>query len=158
MLFVSGKQLEGFNDYLNKCWDDCPIVALFLAVSTFDWVVRRFLLATSKSPTRHIREFLGISVDIERVESVWGKEHDESIDDFVREELKKHEDINSLFNTWDDVKRAYKFSQALKYESTESQDETMMKNYINVLFGAVRLFDFAASEREMDLNKQISHV
>ena len=159
MLFVSGKQIDDFNNYLDKCWTDCPIVALFLAVATFDWIARRLLLSLSQSPSADVRKALGIPFDIESFEGIWNNECKQSITDFVRDEATKLAGDSVVANlSWDKIKNAYQYSQALRLEGVDGDMNSTVRCNVELLFGAVRLFDAYASRKEIELSKQICKV
>ena len=158
MLFVSGKQVDDFNAYLNKCWDECPIVALFLAVSTFDWVARRLLLAIGLASSIQIRKVLDIPFDIINFETTWEKMTGQSISGFVHSQITLLSgDAITQDLSWDQIKKAYEFAQLLKLEAEEGNKQYIQRN-VGILFDAVRLFDAYTVKNGIDLSKQICRV
>jgi len=153
MLFVVGSQVDEFNDFVSKCWDQCPIVSLFLAVATFEWVVRRSLLAMSDKSSKEVRSALGIPFDIERYESEWNAFVGETVAAYMQS---ANISTASEKLTWDMVKHSYKLAQALKLERSDDLSKEPSRHSVEVLFAAVRAFDIAANAHGIDLNATIS--
>lgn len=146
MLFLREEDIKDFDKTIGEWYDKNPIVALFLAVASFEWAARRVLLSVVSKSTLEVRKEFGLALDIDKYSELWSNAVDlYSIDDIFDEDG---------YN-WEDIASAYKFAQVLKVEVSNTDHNT--RRIVDVLFHAVRKFFEFSETHNIDLNKEIIH-
>jgi hypothetical protein len=147
MLFLREEDIKDFDNTIGEWYDKNPIVALFLAVASFEWTARRVLLAITSKSTLETRKALGCVLDIDRYSEEWKvADCGELVENlFVDEKI-----------SWGEIVREYKKALAYKVESSHDKVDST-RWIVIVLFYAVKIFFRFAENKKLDLNNTIVH-